>query len=253
MIIMHSIERTCFLLLSVLVTSTAAAAAAAFVPAPAPACQSPPPLAATVRTTSQSFFMAAVPGQEGEESVSSPSTTTTSRRDVLKHSLAAALTAAVMSKNSATASAAGEIDFAKVQDLLGDTAMTSPEAYSSTRRPMYLTEPTDEFKANEAKTSEFKRAQLARKRQFQTILDKLQSDPNDAAMLEQDLDDMRKLVTAGLGLPLGITKQDVISQVRRRKATKFWPTRVEIAYQDLVSEINYQQSPNTEKNADNPL
>lgn len=237
MMIMHIYA---FILLSVILTP-----AAAFVPS-----HQPSSLATQQRTKSSAFFMAV---SEQEESAS---TITTSRRDVLKQSLAAALTPVAFVAAAAAvpmSSSAAEIDFAKVQDLLGSSAITNPEAYSSTKRPMYLTEPTDEFKANEIKSSEFKRAQVVRKKQFQTILDKLQTDPNDADMLEADLDNLRKLVTAGEGLPLGITKQDVINQVRRRKATKYWPTKVEIAYQDLVSEINYQQSPNTEKNAENPF
>lgn len=187
----------------------------------------------------------AVTDEDHDESIA-----TTSRRDVLQQSLLALTAAAFLPVTTAHAT---EIDYGKVQDLLGNTAQSiDPTPYAS-KRPTYLKDPTEEFKANESKAADFKRAQLLRKREFQTVLDKLQSDPNDGDMLEKDLDDMRKLVAAGEGLPLGITKEDLVKQVRRRKATKFWPTKVEIAYQDLISEINYQQSPNTEKNSDNPF
>jgi hypothetical protein len=43
---------------------------------------------------------------------------------------------------------------------------------------------------------------------------------------------------------LGITKDQVVKQVRRRKAKKYWPTTVEVAYQDMLLELLRQQSPN---------
>lgn len=68
--------------------------------------------------------------------------------------------------------------------------------------------------------------------------------PNDEAALEQALDDMRVMVKEFGGMPLGITKEALVKQVRARKRKQFWPTRVERAYQDLINEIMTQQSPN---------
>lgn len=139
-----------------------------------------------------------------------------------------------------------DLNFEQVQDLLKDIPTSGVEyTTSSTGRPKYLTEPTEEFRANEIRASEFKRQQLKAKAQFQSILDQLQSAPNDETVLTDTLNALTLQVRAIQGLPEGITKEEVIKQVRRRKAKKFWPTRVEIAYQDLLSEIQYQQSPNT--------
>lgn len=174
-----------------------------------------------------------------------------SRRDCLGFAATAAVTALFPA-----APARADLDYGRIQDLMKDQ---SPEVYApastptGTGRPKYLTEPTEEFKENERKSSEFKREQLLRKQEFVKVLDKLQTDPNDENALAGDLDQLRELVRANSGLPLGINKQEVVKQVRRRKAKKFWPTGVEIAYQDLLMEISYMQSPNTERDPDNPL
>ena len=55
------------------------------------------------------------------------------------------------------------------------------------------------------------------------------------------------------GLPLGIKKEELVKIIRAKKAKGFWPTNVEIAYQDLNSQIAFQQSPNREKDMANPL
>jgi hypothetical protein len=152
------------------------------------------------------------------------------------------------------ANAAADVDYARIQDLLkGTDAMSPYEVAPPGTRPKYLVEPTAEFKENEAKASEFKRIQLQGKKAFLDILEKLETDPNDESMLAKDLDDMRRLVKKNYGLPLGITKDELVKRVRRRKAKKFWPTQVEVAYQDLFAEITYQQSPNKEKDTENPL
>jgi hypothetical protein len=100
---------------------------------------------------------------------------------------------------------------------------------------------------------EFKRAQLERKKSFLAVLEKLETDPNDESLLATDLDNMKKLVRAQSGLPMGVTQEELVKRVRRRKAKRYWTTNVEIAYQDLLQEIRYQQSPNTEKDMDNPF
>lgn len=132
---------------------------------------------------------------------------------------------------AADTTATATIDYSKVQDLLGVPDATT-QAYGGPRssRPTWLTEPTDEFKANEAKASDFKRAQLQRKQQFLNVLERLETDPNDETKLANDLDELRKLVRSSNGLPLGVTKDELVKRVRRRKAKRFWPTNVEIAY-----------------------
>jgi len=133
--------------------------------------------------------------------------------------------------------------------LLGTTAtpaMAEP-------RPMYLTEPTEEFKASEEQRMQFKRAQLQLKKKLQDELDTLSAEKNDEDAMAQDLVNIRKTVTEIGGMPLGIKKDDLVKQVRAKKAKGFWPTKVEYAYQGLISEIAYQQSPNKDKDIANPL
>lgn len=176
-----------------------------------------------------------------------------SRRDILASSVVTGLS--VLTGAVSSAHAKNEVDFDKVQDLLGSSyqqGSMNAQVYGepTSKRPTFLTDPTDEFKQSEQKAAEFKRAQLKAKKEFQEALDKLQTDPNDGAMLAKDLDQVRYLVQKNVGLPEGISKKDVITQVRRRKAKKFWPTEVEIAYQDLLYEIMKKQSPNTDRDPD---
>lgn len=147
------------------------------------------------------------------------------RRDFVVAAVAAATTTFSLPQT-----ARADIDFDKVQDLLKSSQQPGVYEYSTpSRRPKYLMDPTEEFKENERKASDFKRAQLQEKQKFVKILEKLQEDPNDEAELAGDLDQLRQLVRTGGGLPLGITKEDVIKQVRRRKAKRYWPINVEIA------------------------
>jgi hypothetical protein len=155
------------------------------------------------------------------------------------------LTAAPQPANAAS------LNFEQVQDLLG-TPDNTEGAYQG-GRPTFLVEPTADFKENEAKATIFKRQQLQAKQAFSAVMDKIATDPNDETSLVQDLDEMRRLVKQGGGLPAGILKDDVIRQVRRRKAKKYWPVNCEISYQDLMDEIRIQQSPNTERNMSNPM
>lgn len=176
-----------------------------------------------------------------------------SRRDWCQGVAAGA--AAVLATAASSTPASASMNFDQVQDLLGSpTDATQPYVPGVGKRPTYLTEPTAEFKENEGKASAFKRQQLLDKKAFQTSLDKITTDPNDETALVADMDDLGRKVRIAHGLPAGITKEEVVKQIRRRKAKKFWPTQCELAYQDLMNEIRYQQSPNTDnKNMDNPF
>lgn len=121
---------------------------------------------------------------------------------------------------------AEELDYSKVQDLLGGTAIPYvPEG----KRPTYLTEPTDEFRENESKSAEFKRQNMALKAKFNSVLNVVATGPNQEETLASALDDMRRQVRANGGLPSGISKEEVVKTCRRRKAQRYWPTNVEIA------------------------
>lgn len=163
----------------------------------------------------------------------------------------------LLSSSATKANAADDtIDYSYLQDLLGTPDASKPFTQTYVpkgSRPTYLVDPTEEFKANEAKAMDFKRAQLEQKKSFLAVLEKFESDPNDETLLATGLDNLRKLVRAQSGLPLGVTKEDLVKRIRRRKAKRYWTTGIEIAYQDLLDEIRFQQSPNTEKDADNPF
>jgi hypothetical protein len=180
----------------------------------------------SIRVTPTTTFSASPTSLSASHSSESSQT---SRRELLATATAAFT---VIALSSASSPARADIDYSKVQDLLGVSSgdTSASQTYNPKgSRPTWLTEPTEEFKANEAKASEFKRAQIERKKIFAAFLEKLETDPNDGDLLAKDLDEMRRLVRAEGGLPLGITKDEVIKRVRRRKAKRFWPTPVEIA------------------------
>ncbi len=114
----------------------------------------------------------------------------------------------------------------------------------------YLTEPTEEFKRNEEKAVEFKRAQLKIKQNFIDVLTRFTNESTTEAEIVKDLQELRELVIVTGGLPIGIKKEQIYKTVRAKKRLS-WSTPSEIAYQDLIREITYQQSPNTDKDLSN--
>lgn len=113
--------------------------------------------------------------------------------------------------------------------LLGGMVFGPTVKASAEPRPVYLTEPTDEFKQNEAKAMEFKRQQLLIKKEFVAVLDRLVAEPNDEELLVKDLNELQLLIKKTQGLPLGIKKDELFKIIRTKKAKGFWPTSVEIA------------------------
>jgi len=139
--------------------------------------------------------------------------------------------------------------------LLGGAAFVAgswvPGA-ATAARPEYLTEPTEEFKASEAQRAEFRRQNIAIKAKFTVVLDKFETSKTEAA-ITSDLTDIKRLVAQTGGLPTGLKRDDIVKLVRRKKASMTWPTTCEIAYQTLTREIDYQQSPNKDKDMPNPI
>ncbi|OEU13391.1 hypothetical protein FRACYDRAFT_269797 [Fragilariopsis cylindrus CCMP1102] len=144
---------------------------------------------------------------------------------------------------TAVASAAGIASF---------FVLAPPQEAMAEARPMYLSEPTDEFKENEAKGMAFKREQLAVKKEFNAALDTFLNEANDSDALVKDLKDLQNLIVKAAGLPLGIKKDDLFKQIRSKKGKGFWPVPAEVAYQSLIGEIRFQQSPNLDKENGNP-
>uniref|UniRef100_A0A7S2IAH0 RxLR effector protein n=1 Tax=Helicotheca tamesis TaxID=374047 RepID=A0A7S2IAH0_9STRA len=118
---------------------------------------------------------------------------------------------------------------------------------------VYLSDPTEEFKESERQRAEFRRAQLEIKKKFDVVLTRLTTESKTEEELVTDLKELKGLVTSTGGLPLGIKKDDLVKLVRSKKAKGFWPTDVEYSYQALIREIAYQQSPNKDKDIENPL
>jgi hypothetical protein len=206
---------------------TVAAAAASFAPLRSVVVTSKKSESSTTRLKNQS-----------NDSADSAATFSVQRRSVFGTvGIAAAWTTLLLAPLAQQPQpAAAEVDYSRIQDLLGpggDYATTAAggTAAASTKRPTYLTEPTDEFKASEAKATEFRRKNLKIVQQFNALLDAIGTVPNDdETKLATTLDELRRLVKANGGLPIGITKDDIVKTCRRRKAKKYWPTTVEVAY-----------------------
>ena len=96
----------------------------------------------------------------------------------------------------------------------------APEKAMAEPRPMYLSEPTDEFKANEAKAMEFKRAQLAQKKEFNVALEKFLGEANNEEAIVKDLNVLQSLVAKDAGLPLGIKKEELFKMIRSKNTQK---------------------------------
>eukprot|EP00554_Chaetoceros_debilis_P009075 CAMPEP_0194100358 /NCGR_PEP_ID=MMETSP0150-20130528/1240_1 /TAXON_ID=122233 /ORGANISM="Chaetoceros debilis, Strain MM31A-1" /LENGTH=188 /DNA_ID=CAMNT_0038786709 /DNA_START=78 /DNA_END=644 /DNA_ORIENTATION=+ len=133
------------------------------------------------------------------------------------------------------------------------TLATAAPAFAREARPEYLTEPTDAFKESEKQRDEFRRKQLRLKKEFTTVLDRFTFESKTTDAFVEDLKDLKTLVQITEGLPLGIKKDDLVKIIRAKKAKGLWPTDVEYAYQSLIREIAYQQSPNKDKDIGNPL
>jgi len=117
----------------------------------------------------------------------------------------------------------------------------------------YLSEPTEAFKESERQRDEFRRKQLVIKKNFNDKFAHLTFDANTEDEINSDLEDIKKLITTTGGLPIGIKKDDMVKIIRAKKAKGNWPTRVEYTYQALIRELAYQQSPNKDKDTENPL
>mmetsp|Transcript_13537 Transcript_13537/g.32790 ORF Transcript_13537/g.32790 Transcript_13537/m.32790 type:complete len:194 (+) Transcript_13537:46-627(+) len=168
----------------------------------------------------------------------------------------AAIVAAPQSLTSSTALSATSDPTSRrgmLATSLATLATLAPVVLPASAIETYLTEPTDEFKESERQRMEFRKKQLAQKGEFVKVLARLTSESSTEDELVTDLKELRALVVQTEGLPLGIKKEDFYKVIRSKKAKGFWPTNVEIAYQSLKSEVAYQQSPNREKDTENPL
>ena len=130
---------------------------------------------------------------------------------------------------------------------------SSPAALAREPTQEYLTEPTEAFKESERQRDEFRRNQLIIKKKFNLVLDRLTFESKTEEEIIADLKELKALVITTEGMPLGVKKDEMVKIIRAKKAKGFWPTDVEYAYQALIREIAYQQSPNRDKDLANPL
>ena len=165
-------------------------------------------------------------------------------------------TTSIPTQHSWAATSNDAIDYAKIQDLLGNTETNNYNSYNTdaaTKRPTYLTEPTEDFKQNEIKASNFKRQQLLQKQEFLKSLTAISENTSEDVLID-NFDRMRKFVQQYKGLPQDVTKDYCVKIIRSRKRVllkeKLWTTNVEIAYQDFLLQVMYQQSPNTNRDTE---
>eukprot|EP00903_Cladosiphon_okamuranus_P017654 g16258.t1 len=105
----------------------------------------------------------------------------------------------------------------------------------------YLKEPTAEFKAIEARQSEFASAQRAYKQDFTKKLDAFLAVETDEDAVST-LNAMSNTVIQRGGLPESVRINDLLKTCRRKKAAMKdsgkWGTPVQIAYETLVQTTN---------------
>eukprot|EP00566_Odontella_aurita_P022127 CAMPEP_0113570916 /NCGR_PEP_ID=MMETSP0015_2-20120614/25261_1 /TAXON_ID=2838 /ORGANISM="Odontella" /LENGTH=228 /DNA_ID=CAMNT_0000473803 /DNA_START=56 /DNA_END=743 /DNA_ORIENTATION=- /assembly_acc=CAM_ASM_000160 len=116
----------------------------------------------------------------------------------------------------------------------------------------WLTEPTEEFKENEARAAEFKKKEIMAKKEFNAAIDNIVNVAQTEEELVKGIDELTRLVAQFGGLPTGLSKEDMYKKIRSKKAKGFWPTAVEYSYQELKLEVIFQQSPNQDKELGRP-
>lgn len=139
-------------------------------------------------------------------------------------------------------------------------AVLAPTATMAAQK-FYLTEPTQDFKEEVARTDANKATRQKNRQRWDGLLDRLEkAEAPDS--LESVLKDMKVYLAEGM-VPPDFNKMDLVKLCRKKKLlnpenkrskkTKpEWTTPVEIAYQALVQEYNKQLLPNN-KSEENPF
>lgn len=136
-------------------------------------------------------------------------------------------------QSSVRASSTSALDATSRRDMLSNAgaaiaaSLLAATAQPALARETYLVEPTEEFKQNEAKAMEFKRAQLKIKADFLRVLDRFSNESKTEEQIVDDLADLAFLVKRTGGLPLGIKKEELFKIVRRKKAGPTWSVKTE--------------------------
>lgn len=120
----------------------------------------------------------------------------------------------------------------------------------------YLKEPTPEFVELQKRALEFEKVAYEKKKVWQGLYAALPAAKTEPELVKA-LDALTKFVLEEKGLPIGLKKQALVSDIRTVKRSgkenKIWNKDAEISYEQLIYSVNYETSPNTSRDLQNPL
>ena len=112
----------------------------------------------------------------------------------------------------------------------------------------YLSEPSDEFKDEVAKTAALKQKNAKISKEWEALVAKLVAS-EDSNSLQASIKDLREFLIKLEDIPTGFKKADIVKLCRSKKFIKGrktkpeWTTPVEIEYQSFIQVINKTLSP----------
>lgn len=114
----------------------------------------------------------------------------------------------------------------------------------------YLTDPTADFKEQEAKSRAFNAAQNKARQQWDGIMGRFEG-TEEPEELARALRDMKTFISETNDIPAGVSKRALVKSCRAkklvspksRKTKPYWTTQVEIEYQALIQEFNRKLVP----------
>lgn len=111
----------------------------------------------------------------------------------------------------------------------------------------YLTEPTEEFKDEEARVAAFNATQKKIRAQWDVLVQEL-AESDDPAKTAKLFRDMKAFLVNLQDIPTGVKKRELVKLCRGkkfngRKIKSNWTTEVEIEYEKLIQEINRRLVP----------
>jgi hypothetical protein len=113
----------------------------------------------------------------------------------------------------------------------------------------YLTDPTDDFKAEQIKTAEYNAKQKKIRKDWDILINQFQ-ESKDPAKTADTLKQMRLFLVSNGSIPTGVKKLDVVKMCRKKKFLKgrqmnpeLWSKDAEIEYEAFIQEFNKKVSP----------
>lgn len=118
---------------------------------------------------------------------------------------------------------------------------------ANAKGPQYLTEPTEEFKDEEARVAAFQAEQQRIRKEWDRIVDRLATS-DDPKVTAQLLRDLKSFLVNIQDMPVGVKKRDLVKLCRGkkfngRKIKPNWTKEVESEYEILIQEINRRLVP----------